>query len=291
MQLSVIIASKDRAGYLDQALRSLSEQIDAPPFEAIVIDNGSSDATPQVVERARDACGFEISYLYEERPNRAAARNRGIGVAEGEIAVFIDDDVWLPAGFLASHAHAHASPRPTAVSGPIINVPSYHERPKPGFVNFSRAFFCTCNVSVPLSALRATHGFDEQFYLYGWEDTELGVRLRELGVRAKFCWDAYLYHIKPPAEQTLDATLAKTLEKAHMAARFIRKDPSRRARLATGAHPWNFWRARALAPQWLLPMYAGLAADERIPPVVRAVARHQLLDGMYVHELERGLHS
>ncbi|MBV8688520.1 MAG: glycosyltransferase, partial [Candidatus Eremiobacteraeota bacterium] len=239
MQITVIIASKDRAAYLDQALRALSEQIGDPAFDVIVVDNGSSDATPQVVEHAREAYGFEISYLYEERPNRAAARNRGIATAQGELALFIDDDVWLPPGFLNAHAQAHAGRKLSAVSGPIINVPMYHDRPKPALANFSRAFFCTCNVSVPLRALRAVHGFDEQFYLYGWEDTELGIRLREHGVRAKFAWDAYLYHIKPPAEQTLDVTLARTLEKAQMAARFIRKNQSRRARLATGAYPWN----------------------------------------------------
>ncbi|MBV9277544.1 MAG: glycosyltransferase family 2 protein, partial [Candidatus Eremiobacteraeota bacterium] len=99
MQITVIIASKDRAAYLDQALRSLSEQIGDPAFDVIVVDNGSSDATPQVVEHAREAYGFEISYLYEERPNRAAARNRGIATAQGELALFIDDDVWLPPGF------------------------------------------------------------------------------------------------------------------------------------------------------------------------------------------------
>jgi glycosyltransferase involved in cell wall biosynthesis len=290
MKFSVIIATKDRAGYLDQALRSLSEQIAAPPFEAIVVDNGSSDATPQVVDHARDGYGFEVSYAFEERPNRGAARNRGIAIAQGEIVVFVDDDVWLPAGFLAAHAAAHGG-RPAAVSGPIINVTSYHQRPRPALANYSRAFFCTCNVSVPLAALRELRGFDEQFHLYGWEDTELGVRLRERGVRAKFSWDAYLYHIKPPHEQTLDATLAKTLEKAQMAARFVRKNPSRRARLATGAHPWNFWRAHALAPKWLLPLYAGFAADRRVPPVLRSLARHQLLDGIYVHELQRGLHQ
>ena len=289
MQLSVIIASKDRAAYLDQALRSLSEQIGAPSFEAIVVDNGSADATPQVVEHARDSYGYEIAYLFEERPNRAAARNRGISIAQGEVVVFVDDDVWLPPGFLAAHAHAHGRRRRTAVSGPIINVASYHERPRPALANFSRAFFCTCNVSVPLVALREVGGFDRQFHLYGWEDTELGVRLRDHGVQSKFCWDAYLYHIKPPSEQTLDATLRKTLEKAQMAARFIRKNRSRRARLATGAHRWNFLRVRALAPKWLLPIYAGVASDERVPPAVRAVARHQLLDGMYVHELQRGL--
>lgn len=289
MRASLIIATKDRAGYLDQALRSLSEQIGAPPFEVVVVDNGSTDATAQIVERARDAYEFEISYVFEERPNRGAARNRGIAVATGEIIIFVDDDVWLPGGFVLAHSKAHEGHGTFAVSGPIINVPSYHDRPKPGIANYSRAFLCTCNVSIAREALHWVKGFDEQFDLYGWEDTELGVRLRENGVRAKFAWDAYLYHIKPPQEQTLDVTLAKTLEKAQMAARFVKKNPSKRARMATGAYTFNLLRSKALAPKWLLPVYAGIAADERFPAAVRSVARAQLLDGMYVRELQRGL--
>lgn len=289
MRCSVVIATKDRAGYLDQALRSLSQQIAPPPFEVIVVDNGSTDATAQVVERARDAYEFDISYVFEERPNRGAARNRGIAVATGQLIVFVDDDVWLPGGFLSAHAAAHEGAGTFAVSGPIINVATYHERPKPTIANFSRAFLCTCNVSIPRETLHWVKGFDEQFNLYGWEDTELGVRLRENGVRAKFVWDAYLYHIKPPQEQTLDATLQKTLEKAQMAARFIKKNPSKRARMATGAYGFNFFRSKALAPAWLLPFYAGVASDERFPAALRSVARAQLLDGMYVRELQRGL--
>ncbi|MDP9017772.1 MAG: glycosyltransferase family 2 protein [Candidatus Eremiobacteraeota bacterium] len=287
--VSVIIATKDRAGYLDQALRSLAQQIGAPPFEVVVVDNGSTDATAQVVEHAREANDFEINYVYEERANRGAARNRGIAVATGEIVVFVDDDVWIPGGFLAAHEAAHRGNGTFAVSGPIINVPSYHDRPKPSITNFSRAFLCTCNVSISREALHWVKGFDEQFNLYGWEDTELGVRLRDMGVRQKFAWDAYLYHIKPPQEQTLDVTLQKTLEKAQMAARFIKKNPSKRARMATGAYGFNMLRSKALAPAWLLPFFAGLASDERIPAAVRSIARAQLLDGMYVRELQRGL--
>ncbi|MDQ6930357.1 MAG: glycosyltransferase [Candidatus Eremiobacteraeota bacterium] len=289
IQMSIVIATKDRADYLEAALRSLSEQSGAPTFEAIVVDNGSTDGTPQVVERARAARAYEVVYIYEAAPNRGAARNRGIAAAAGDVIVFVDDDVWIPPGFLAAHWAAHAGHGTYAVSGPIVNVPSYGERPKPGIKNYSRAFLCTCNVSIPHEALRWVKGFDEQFDLYGWEDTELGVRLRENGVRAKFAWDAFLYHIKPPQEQTLEVTLAKTLEKAQMAARFIKKNPSKRARMATGAYGFNVLRAKTLAPQWLLPFFAGLAAEARLPRAVRAIARAQLLDGMYIAELERGL--
>lgn len=289
MRLSVVIATKDRAGYLDQALLSLSQQANAPEFEVVVVDNGSADATAQIVERARDAYDFGLTYVFEERPNRGAARNRGIAAASGEIVVFIDDDVWAPPGFLNAHSQAHAGSGTFCVSGPILNVPSYHERPKPTIANYSRAFLCTCNVSIPAEALRWAKGFDEQFNLYGWEDTELGVRLRENGVRAKFAWDAYIYHIKKPDEQTLDVTLQKTLEKAQMAARFVKKNPSRRARMATGAYGFNLLRSKVLSPKWILPLFAGIAADERFPAAVRSVAKAQLLDGMYVRELQRGL--
>ena len=286
MRFSVIIATKDRAAYLDRAIESFGKQIGAPDFELIVVDNGSQDATPQVVERARKEQPFEITYVYEERPNRGAARNRGISVAQGYLVLFCDDDVFAPPGFLSAHESAHTSSS-FVVSGPILNVPSYHERPKPSLANFSRAFLCTCNVSVPLAALKAVKGFDEQFNLYGWEDTELGVRLRERGLRAKFAWDAYLWHIKPPQDVTLESELEKSLEKAKMAVRFVGKNPSPRALMATGAYRANLIRARVLEP--LLPVYAGLAIDDRVPVAIRALARSRLLDGIYTQELARGL--
>ncbi|MDQ2681781.1 MAG: glycosyltransferase family 2 protein, partial [Candidatus Eremiobacteraeota bacterium] len=256
MSISVVIATKDRAGYLDRALESLGKQIDAPPFEVIVVDNGSTDATPHIVDHARTSLPYEISYVFEERPNRGAARNRGIAAATNDLILFIDDDVYVPTGFLAAHAAAHRNTR-TVVSGPILNVPSYRERPQPTAANYSRAFFCTCNVSVDRMALERVDGFDEQFHLYGWEDTELGVRLRESKLRAKFAWDAYLYHIKPPQDVTLESELRKTIEKAQMATRFVKKNRSARARLATGAYALNLLRAKALFPKWSLPLLAG----------------------------------
>ncbi len=286
MRMSVIIATKDRAEYLDRALQSLGTQIGAPSFEVIVVDNGSTDATPHVVEHARESQTYEITYVYEERPNRGAARNRGIAVAQGHLLVFCDDDVYAPPSFLGAHDAAHTVSN-LVVNGPILNVPSYHERPKPALVNFSRAFLCTCNASVPRVAVDAVGGFDEQFHLYGWEDTDLGVRLREHGMRWRFAWDAYIWHIKPPHDATLESELQKSIEKARMAARFVAKNSSARVRSATGAHPVNLARAKAL--ERLLPWFAGVAQDQRFPQVMRSFARARLLDGAYTVELARAL--
>jgi glycosyltransferase involved in cell wall biosynthesis len=289
VRLSVVIATKDRADFLARALDSLDSQSDAPPFETIVVDNGSTDATAQTVEKRRAAgVSYDIAYLFVPEPNRGKARNAGIAVARGDIVVFIDDDVLLPNGFLAAHAAAHDG-APCCANGPILNVPSYEERPTPTAWNYSGAFLCTCNASVSRDALTRVSGFDERFNLYGWEDTDLGLRLRRSGVRRTFVWDAYLYHIKPPSEETLENVLRKTVEKARMAARLLEKDRGVRARLATGAYEPNLLRARMVSPEPLLPLYAAVAEDGGFPRAVRDFARKRLLDGAYASELQRAL--
>lgn len=288
MRISVVIATKDRAAYLERALESFGKQIGAPSFEAVVVDNGSSDNTREIVERACGEHHFPVSYVYEAQPNRGAARNRGIAAAQGHLVLFCDDDVYAPPGFLAAHDAAHTQSN-FVVSGPIINVPGYAVRPKPALANYSRAFFCTCNVSVPKVAIDAVGGFDEDFHLYGWEDTELGVRLRERGMRAKFAWDAYIWHIKPPHDATLESELRKAVEKARMAVRFLEKNSSPRVKSATGAHAANLMRAKALEP--LLPWFAGAATDDALPAAVRGFARAQLLDGIYTVELAHALNN
>jgi len=285
VKFSVVIATKDRAALLDAALASLRAQDDAPEYEIVVVDNGSSDATPAVA-RAHGAL-----YAFVAEPNRGKARNAGIGLATGDAILFVDDDVITPPHFLSAHAKAHRDEIfPLAVSGPILNVADASQRPEPSRpANSSRAFFVTCNVSVRAASLRAVGGFDEEFDLYGWEDTELGARLREHGVRRGFAWDAYLWHIKPPTQESLEEALRKAIEKARMAARFVRKMPTARIKLATGAYAFNLARARVLAPAIAQPLFAGLATSTRIPSALVQLARTALLDSVYTEELDRQL--
>ena len=64
------------------------------------------------------------------------------------------------------------------VNGPIVNVRRLTRSRDRRSRNYSRAFLCTCNVSLRKATFERCGGFDERFDLYGWEDTELGVRLR-----------------------------------------------------------------------------------------------------------------
>jgi hypothetical protein len=135
-------------------------------------------------------------------------------------------------------------------------------------------------------------GFDEEFDLYGWEDTDLGVRLRAAGLRHVFAWDAYIYHIKPPAVMTLPRRLALAREKGEMAARFVRKSPTWPVKLATGAYAANFARAAIANAPPLRRAYERMAGpDDGERRGMRAFAADALVDAAYIDALRAALRS
>lgn len=105
--VSVIIPTFNRAAYLDAALQSVLDQT-FDDFEIIVIDDGSTDATRDVVARYRG----RIRYLFLRRRGLAGAtRNRGIRAARGAYIAFLDsDDLWTPTKLARQVAYAAAHP-------------------------------------------------------------------------------------------------------------------------------------------------------------------------------------
>src|ERR1700751_565412 len=87
---SIIIPTFNRAGLLQQALESVAQQT-FRDFETLVVDDGSTDVTPQV------AASFGARLLRQENRGPGAARNLGIQHARGNYIAFLDsDDQWLP---------------------------------------------------------------------------------------------------------------------------------------------------------------------------------------------------
>jgi len=96
--VSVIIPTYNRAEYLAQALQSVFNQT-LSPFEVIVIDDGSTDNTADVVRAFEPRVRY---FRHARNKGVSAARNRGLGVAQGEIIAWLDaDDLWEP-DFLAT---------------------------------------------------------------------------------------------------------------------------------------------------------------------------------------------
>jgi glycosyltransferase involved in cell wall biosynthesis len=287
LEASVVIATRDRAGVLQQCLASLGRQSARGRFEVIVVDNGSADDTQAVIAAAtRDN---DIRTAFVDQPNRAKARNAGIALSRAETVVFCDDDTLAPEGFVEAHLSARARDARSVVSGPIVNVPDAGALSPVGPKHYSRAFLCTCNASVGRMQLEAVGGFDESYDLYGWEDTDLGVRLRRQGARRAWSWDAYLYHLKPPQEATLEKRVAQAREKGAMAARFVRKSPTLAVRLATGAYSANFVRASLVGMLPLRSLYQRMAKSGGGMPALAALAGDALVDAEYVGAMRAAL--
>jgi glycosyltransferase involved in cell wall biosynthesis len=90
--VSVIIPTYNRAEYVTQAVESVLNQTYSE-IETIVVDDGSTDGTAEVLSKYQD----KISYMYQERSERSKARNEGFRHSKGDCIAFLDsDDVWLP---------------------------------------------------------------------------------------------------------------------------------------------------------------------------------------------------
>jgi glycosyltransferase involved in cell wall biosynthesis len=93
VDISIIIPTLNRANLLKETLDSIMTQsFPSNRFEVIVIDNGSTDNTKQVVNAFQEKI-INLKYIYDDRPGLHIGRNLGALVARAEILVFADDDI------------------------------------------------------------------------------------------------------------------------------------------------------------------------------------------------------
>src|SRR5690606_16449022 len=108
MDASVVVCTRDRAASLAVTLESIAG-LRIPALvvaELVVVDNGSTDGTPAVVEAFRRRSPLPLRYVRELRPGIAPARNAGMAAARGRIVVFTDDDVTVEPDWLAEMLEA-----------------------------------------------------------------------------------------------------------------------------------------------------------------------------------------
>jgi len=94
MDLSIVIATRNRAEFLPATLESLRRIRSALKWEIIFVDNASRDETVQVLEAFQNSCSIPVRILREPRPGAGRARNLGWRAAAGAIIGFIDDDCY-----------------------------------------------------------------------------------------------------------------------------------------------------------------------------------------------------
>src|SRR5688572_29779631 len=102
MYFSVVIPTYNRLDMLLRVLDALERQIDAPPFEVIVINDGSTDDTDRTLSQRSG-----ITFRTQPNGGPGRARNHGVTLAKGRLVVFIGDDTVPEPRFLAEHARTH----------------------------------------------------------------------------------------------------------------------------------------------------------------------------------------
>ena len=291
-KISIVICTYNRADMLRVALESLgrNQLFDMREYEIVVIDDGSTDHTEDVVKDLNLLCALQ--YYKIQHGGRSVARNRGIKEARGDYILFVDDDIIAPPDLLQEHYDHHRRYPHSVIRGPIINV-TEHRIPEGRAVSwrdFSSAFFCTCNASVNKFAIVAIGGFDEDFVEYGFEDNEIGWRLREKGWNARFNQKAIVYHYKPIMQKDqLSEMVQRAEELGRSAVAYHAKHPHWKVALATGLHPalrwWNKLQSnRALYDYCLREWNAG---PEQLTSNRRAFLEGRIFRYHYLTSLEQ----
>ncbi|MDR1072270.1 MAG: glycosyltransferase family 2 protein [Treponema sp.] len=107
--VSVIIPTYNRAAYLQPTLMCLLHQklIQGVSYEIIIVDSGS-DVTGVLAANFQKAYPGVIKYKkIETSQNRSLLRNSGAELAEGEVLIFVDNDMMVPPEFIETHYNAH----------------------------------------------------------------------------------------------------------------------------------------------------------------------------------------
>lgn len=205
--VSVVIPTFDRRERLHRVLAALADQTFDRGLEVVVISDGSTDGTNEYLASGKTP--LPVVSVEQANQGPAAARNRGVALATGDLVVFVDDDVVPARGLIDAHVAAHERLGPCfVVIGPMLDPPDHRMSPwvrweqamlakqytaiaRGDFEPTARQFY-TGNASLRRRHVLDVGGFDASFRRA--EDVELAYRLADHGLRFAFEPEAAGYH-------------------------------------------------------------------------------------------------
>lgn len=228
-RISLVIATFNGATRIGTTLHSLlTQSLSSELWEAVVVNNNSTDSTADVV-REFMAAHPEITIVPTEEPRQGLsyARNRGIEVARGEIIAIIDDDEIASPQLLADYLHFFDThPEAVAAGGRIVPLYAngrpewmsrHTERPIAGTLDLGDRvipfpkgkYFGGGNMALRRSAIEKYGAFNPALgrrgtTLLGGEEKELYARLHDAGEMVFYIPTAYIQHIIPESKLTRD---------------------------------------------------------------------------------------
>lgn len=184
--LSIVICTRNRSGELKISLKHIAAQAtDFKDVEVIIVDNGSTDDTWEVVQRESRDLDYKFHYVFEPIPGLCQARNRGRAEAQGSVLAFIDDDAIVKPRWV-ERIRDHFLGRRSDCLGGKVSIELGGEMPFPLEDNMRWFFMASalgesarelkypqhptgCNMSFRTAVFDAIGGFDTNLKLYGDE--------------------------------------------------------------------------------------------------------------------------
>jgi glycosyltransferase involved in cell wall biosynthesis len=296
VEISVVIPTFNRIEILPEVLAALGQQEGAPPFEVVVVDDGSSDGTWDLLAGYRAPYRLEVAR--QENAGPARARNRGVELSSGRRVAFLGDDTVPSKGWLRAHQRAaerHAGERLLGVIGYTGWHPRMKVDPFLRYINeyglqFGYAliedrenvpfnFLYTSNLSLPREAL-LEEPFDLRFPYPAWEDTELGYRLKERGLKLVYEPAALVQHDHPTR---LGRFMARQEKAGYSAVVFYRLHPELGGFL--GLSPEG---PPPPPPAWRQQLMEKLASALQVFHLRTPTLWESVLRGHYIAGLHRG---
>jgi GT2 family glycosyltransferase len=201
-RISVVVCSYNGSATIGETLQHL-EKVDYPNYEVIVINDGSTDETPQIAAR------YNVKLTSTENRGLSAARNLGAELATGEIVAYTDDDAYPDPDWLTFLAAAFERTDHAAMGGP--NIAPYGDNDiaecvanAPGgplhvLIGDELAEHIPgCNMAYRRDKLLAVGGFDPQFRVAG-DDVDVCWKIQERGWTLGFCSAAMVWHHRRPS--------------------------------------------------------------------------------------------
>jgi len=237
VRLTVVMPTYNRCDLLGRALHGLLDQTAAPAdYEIVVVDDGSTDDTPAVIQSI-SAPPDRFRFFRQENTGPAAARNRGVLEARGDIILFTGDDCLPDRTLVQEHLKAHDQAGDVGVIGLVTWHPEIEITPFMAFLETGPQFgfgqianpedvpiwhFYTANCSVQRHRIEQVGGFDEDFRYAAFEDMEFAYRMKQRGLRFIYRAAAKTYHHHPT---TFQQHLARQRITGMSAALFYKKHP------------------------------------------------------------------
>ena len=301
MNVSIVIPTYNRKPILEKCLKALENQkIDKniSNYEIIVVDDGSTDGTTFWIRNNKAILPHVVLYE-QEHGGPALGRNLGVMKSKYEIIIFIDSDLVVLNNFIVSHVNKllfswKKNNKKSFTYGSVINTSNFKNPESENYklTDISFAYFATGNVAISKELLLNIGLFDTSFSLYGWEDLELGERLKKIGTKLIKCPEAVGFHWHPPFNcKQIESLIVQEKERARMALVFYKKHSNLRVRLMIQHTPIQYL-------MWEILCLRGLISIKRLFPLLEFLVdsgRNRLaleiiripLNLIYVKELKR----